>query len=282
MGAASLKDLSRCAIHTATNKPWDLRTCCERYADAGIGGVSVWRDVVSGADRGVGVDEAARIISGSGLAVPAYVRGGFFVAESEAGRRAAMDENKRCLDEAAAIGAEQVVLVVGALPGVALIDARRQVADGIAACLDHARGLGVKMSIEPLHPMYAADKSCINRIAEARAMCEQLDDAMLGVAVDVYHVWWDPDLASEVDKLGKGGWLFGFHVCDWRVETRHLLTDRGLMGDGCIDLAGIGTMVEAAGFSGFNEVEVFSEQYWAWDQDAYLDLIVERYREHVG
>jgi sugar phosphate isomerase/epimerase len=143
--------------------------------------------------------------------------------------------------------------------------------------LDHAKAANVKLAIEPLHPMYAADKSCINRMAEARGVCEKLRHPMLGIAVDVYHVWWDPDLKEEIALAGQQGTLFAFHVCDWRTDTRHLLTDRGLMGDGCINLRAIRGWVEEAGFRGFNEVEVFSEQYWAMEQAAYVDLIRQAY-----
>lgn len=274
-------DLSQCAIHTMTNKPWSLAECCANYASAGVGGISIWRNTVAPEEGGVGLEEAVKIVKGSGLAVPAYVRGGFFPAEEQSDRQAAIDHNKMMLDEAAALGTGQLVLVVGALPGLPLEEARKQVADGIAECLNHARQVGVKLSIEPLHPMYAGDKSCINRMAEARAVCEGLQSDWLGIAVDVYHVWWDPDLEREIAIAGKQGTLFGFHVCDWRVNTRHLLTDRGLMGDGCIDILRIRALVEAAGFEGFNEVEVFSEQYWAMDQAEYLSRIVERYREQV-
>jgi len=276
-----MSDLSRCAIHTMTNKPWSLAECCARYASTGVGGVSVWRNTVAPEEGGVGLGEAVKIVKGSGLAVPAYVRGGFFPAFEGEKRQAAIDHNKAMLDEAAALGAEQVVLVVGAVPGMPLDDARKQVADGIAACLDHAQQVGVKLSIEPLHPMYAGDKSCVNRLAEARAICQQLQSPWLGIALDVYHVWWDPDLEREIELAGEQGTLFGFHVCDWRLNTRHLLTDRGLMGDGCIDIRRIRSLVEAAGFVGFNEVEVFSEQYWAMDQGEYLALIAQRYAEHV-
>ncbi len=280
-GSAAPADLSRCAIHTMTNKPWTLAKCCEHYAAAGVGGVSIWRNTVATEEGGVGLDEAARIVKGSGLAVPAYVRGGFFPAFDDAGRRRAINHNKTMLDEAAALGAGQVVLVVGAVPGMPLDEARKQVADGIASCLGHAESVGVKLSIEPLHPMYAADKSCINRMAEARQVCETLDSRWLGIACDVYHIWWDPDLGAEIKRAGEMGTLFGFHVCDWRVQTRDLLTDRGLMGDGCIDVRGIRSMVEAAGFDGFNEVEVFSTDYWAMDQGAYLDKIVDAYARHT-
>lgn len=277
MAGEALADLSRCAIHTMTNKPWSLAQCIEYYQAAGIHAMSVWRNVVAADEGGVGIDEAARMVKASGMAVPAYVRGGFFPAFDAAKRQAAVDHNKRMLDEAAALGAQQMVLVVGAVPGMDLAQARTQVADGIAACLDHAQATGVKLSIEPLHPMYAGDKSCINRMAEARLICEQLQSPHLGIAVDVYHVWWDPDLESEIKLAGEQGTLFGFHVCDWRLDTRHLLTDRGLMGDGCINIRQIRAMVEQADFAGYNEVEVFSEQYWAADQREYVELIKQRY-----
>ena len=153
-----------------THKPWTLAECCDHYAQAGLGGASIWRDVVDPDQRGVGLDEAVRIVRGSGLAVPAYVRGGFFPDSEPTLRQQAVDLNRSILDEAAALGAEQVVLVVGAVPGMPLVEARRQVAAGIAECLPHAESVGVKLSIEPLHPMYAADRSCVNRMAEARAI----------------------------------------------------------------------------------------------------------------
>jgi sugar phosphate isomerase/epimerase len=277
MPAFELHDLSRCAIHTMTNKSWSLRQCVDAYDSAGVGGVSVWRNVV----EPIGAKEAARIVRSSGLKVPALVRGGFFVAKDEGGRQAAVDANRICVDEAHEIGAEMIVLVVGAVPGIPLDDARKQVADGIAAVLPHARGAGVKLAIEPLHPMYAGDKSCVNRTADARRICEQLRDPLVGIALDVYHTWWDPDLKSEIAKAGEQGTLFGFHVCDWRLDTRHLLTDRGLMGDGCIDIKAIRGWVEDAGFRGFNEVEVFSEQYWAGDQAAYVKKICRTYLENT-
>ena len=272
-----MNSIARLAIHTITNKPWTLRQCVEAYAKAGIGGVSVWRNVI----EPIGIEEAARIVRGSGLRVPALVRGGFFVAPDAAGRAKAVDETRVCLDEAAEIGAEMVVLVCGAHPAIPLTDARRQITEGIAGLLDHAAARKVKLAIEPLHPMYAADRSAINRIAEARQVCKQLPSSWLGIAVDVYHVWWDPDLAREIELAGANGTLFGFHVCDWRVDTRDLLNDRGLMGEGCIDIRGIRAMVESAGFRGSNEVEIFSNHYWHMDQQAYLQQIIAAYQDHV-
>lgn len=270
-------DLSRLAIHTQTNKPWSLGQCIDAYCRVGVKGISVWRHAL----EPMGAKEAGRMLRDAGMHVPALVRGGFFVATDEKSRQAAIDFNRTCIDEAAEIGAEMVVLVVGAVPGLALDEARRQVAEGISKVLDHASERSVRLAIEPMHPMYAADRSCINRMAEAREICQQLRHPMLGIAVDVYHVWWDPDLKQEIELAGEQGTLFGFDICDWRVETRHPLNDRGLMGDGCIPVATIRGWVEDAGFRGFHEVEVFSDHYWAMDQSNYVDLIRHRYLRYV-
>ncbi len=266
--------LSQLAIHTMTHRPWTLRQCVDAFIKAGIGGISVWRNVI----EPVGMQEAGAIIKGSGLKVPALVRGGFFPAVDAKDRQNVVDENRVCIDEAAAIGAEMVVLVVGAVPGMPMDEARKHVADGIGAVLPHALDRGVKLAIEPLHPMYAADRSCINRMREAREICEKLKSRMLGIAVDVYHVWWDPDLKQEIELAGKQHTLFGYHICDWRITLRDMLNDRALMGDGCIDIPTISKWVRDTGFNGLDEVEVFSDEYWAMDQREYLDLIIERYQ----
>jgi len=271
MPASPLQNLSRCAIHTFTNKPWSLAQCIDGYTKAGIHAISVWRNAL----EGIGPAAAAKMLQGAGMKVPALVRGGFFTAPNW------QADNKTCIDEAEAIGAEMIVLVVGSTPGVALEDSRKRVADGIAAILPLAQSAGVKLAIEPLHPMYAADRSCINRMAEARKICEQLQHPMLGIAVDVYHIWWDPDLQAEIKLAGQQKTLFGFHVCDWRVDTRHLLTDRGLMGQGCIDIRRIRGWVEETGFSGFVEVEIFSEEFWAMDQTQYVEMIRQAWLSHA-
>jgi len=277
MPAEQLNDLSRCAVHTMTNKPWTLRQCVDAYARAGIGGISVWRNVI----EPIGAAEAGKLLRDNNLRVPALVRGGFFPATTADARSRAIDVNRACIDEAREIGAEMVVLVCGAVPGMSLEDARKQVTEGIAEILPQARAANVKLAIEPLHPMYAADRSCVCRMTDARRICQQLRDPLVGIAADVFHIWWDSDLQKEIKLAGELGILFAFHVCDWRVQMRDMLNDRGLMGDGVIDLRTLRGWVEDAGFNGFNEVEVFSEEYWKMDQADYVTLIAERYLKCV-
>src|SRR5690606_137092 len=228
----------------------------------------VWRDSLHAAGPG----EAKRILADSGLQVPALVRGGFFHEPD------ALYTNHTCIDEAAAIGAGMVVLVVGAQPGLPLAEARKPAAESISHLLPHAEAAGVKLAIEPLHPMYADTRSCINRLQDATDLCEQLGHPMLGVACDVYHVWWDPDLADQIARCGMLGRLFAFHECDWRVPTRDFLNDRAGRGQGCIDRAGIRRMVETAGFTGLHEIEIFSNEGWSFPQDQWLEQVLEGYQ----
>jgi len=272
-----MPELSTAAVHTMTNKSWSLQQCCDAYATAGFGGVSVWRNVI----EPIGITEASKIVRASGLKVPALVRGGFFPAFESTLRQAALDDNQRCIDEAAEIGAEMVVLVVGAVVGMPLAEARKQVNEGLSNVIDYAAKNKIKLAIEPLHPMYAADRSCINRMQEARHACEAIASPWLGIAVDVYHVWWDPDLEAEIALAGEQKTLFGFHVCDWRPTPRDLLNDRVLMGAGCIDIKHIRACVERAGFEGLNEIEIFSNEKWATDQEDYLKDIAKAYQQHV-
>ena len=271
-------DLSNLAIHTITMKQWTLTQCVERFAAAGVGGISVWRNSY----ESTGVEEAAKLVRRSGLRVPALVRGGFFPAIDAADRQKAVDDNRRCVDEAEALGAEMVVLVCGAVPRMPLAEARKQVEAGIEAVLPHAEQAGVKLAIEPLHPMYAADRSCVNRLAEARALCESLQHPLVGIALDVYHVWWDPDLEREIELAGGQNTLFAYHVCDWK-SPEDLLNDRGLMGEGVIDLkriGGLGGLVRDAGFAGLDECEIFSTRHWSRDADEWFDDVLRASREH--
>ncbi len=216
----------------------------------------------------------------SGLAVPAYVRGGFFCGDTDE-RAAALAENKSIIDEAAQIGAQMVVLVCGAKPGLALSEARDQIAAGIETLLPYAEQMKVKLAIEPLHPMYAADRSAINTMGQARQLCRMLPSPYLGIALDVYHTWWDPDLYREIELAGEMNTLFALHVCDWKQHTADLLNDRGLMGEGVIDISGIRHACQDAGFAGLVEVEIFSNRWWGHDQDDYLTAICGAFEERA-
>lgn len=273
----ALPDLSRCSIHTMTTKPWSLVQAIDGYRSVGVPGITVWRQHLAP----YGAERAGQLLRASGLTVTALCRGGFFPATDKAAREAALIDNRRAIDEAAAIGAPMVVLVCGAVPGMPLAEARAQIRDGIAAIEPQARANRVKLAIEPLHPLYAADRSAINTVAQARAICDELKSPWVGIAADVYHIWWDPAVEDELAFAGARGYLFGFHVCDWRVEQSDPLNDRGLMGEGCIDIPRLRGCAERAGFSGFNEVEIFSTTRWAGDQDEWLRQIVDAYYDHV-
>ncbi len=275
--AAPLIDLRRLCVHTITTKPWPIETAAAKFGAAGVKGITVWRDTLAGRD----VAATGRLLRDHGLAVVSLCRGGFFPAATAAGRTAALDDNRRAIAEAQALGAPLIVLVCGAVPGQPLVESRRQILDGIADLLPDCRAAGVKLAIEPLHPMYADNRSAVNTLAQANDMVEQLASPSVGVAVDVYHLWWDPALEAEIARCGRLGALFAYHVCDWRTPTVDFLNDRGLMGEGCIPLRQIRAWVEATGFQGCNEVEVFSTRLWAADQDEYLARIVQAYRDHV-
>jgi len=272
--AEQLTDLSRLCIHTITTRPWSLEECLANYRKAGVPAVTVWRQWL----EPQGLEESARMLQDSGLRVTSLCRGGFFPALSEDGRKTALDDNRRAIAEAHAIGAPLIVLVCGAVPGMPLSEARKQIAEGIAAVLPEARAAGVKLSIEPLHPMFSDARSAVNSLTDANDMAAELDDGHVGVTVDVYHVWWDSRLEAEIRRAGRR--ILSFHVCDWRTPTRDLLNDRGLMGEGCIDIRGIRSWVEQAGFTGDIEVEIFSDAWWATDQHAFLEKITASYLEH--
>jgi sugar phosphate isomerase/epimerase len=245
------------SLNTATiRKQWTLAQAIDGCARHGIEGISPWRDQVAQ----MGLREAAREIKARNLAVTGLCRGGFFTAPDW------RDDNRRAIEEAHALGAQCLVLVVGGLPAGSkdLRSARKAVEDGLAAILPEARAAGVPLAIEPLHPMQAAERACINTLEHALDLCDRLGDG-IGVAVDVYHVWWDPKLQAQIERAGKR--VLAYHICDWLVPTRDLLNDRGMMGDGVVELPLIRSWVEAAGYAGFQEVEIFSELDW-WRRDA--------------
>ncbi len=281
------------SINTATvrrqrGQDWGLLDILDACAARGIRAVAPWRDQVAAA----GLEAVAQRIRQHGLELSGYCRGGMFSYTDDASRQAVRDDNRRALDEACTLGAPCLVLVVGGLPGALagkpahrdIASARAQVAEGIAALLEDARERRMPLAIEPLHPMYAADRACVNTLSQALDLCDQLDPARsgaLGVAVDAYHVWWDPQLKSQIARAGRDR-LLAFHVCDWLVPTRDLLEDRGMMGDGVIDLRQMRGWVEAAGFEGYAEVEIFSRENW-WQRDGgeVLDTCSARYRACV-
>lgn len=269
-------DISKLCVHTITTKPLPIEEAARAYAAEGIRGITVWRDALEGRDaRATG-----RMLRDEGLEIVSLCRGGFFPHAASAGRAAAVDDNLRAIAEAAALGAPLLVLVCGAAPGLPLETSRKQILEGIAAVEPAARAAGVKLAIEPLHPMYADTRSAVNTLAQANDMAEALASPWVGVAVDVYHLWWDPALEQEIMRCGRNGHLMAFHICDWRVPTRDLLLDRGLMGEGCIPVPKIRGWVEAAGFTGFHEVEIFSTEYWAGNQYQFLQKIKQAYLHH--
>jgi sugar phosphate isomerase/epimerase len=270
----TLRDLS---LNLATvREQFNLREAVEACVRHGIGAIDPWRDQV----QKQGIEESARIIKDHAMRVTGLCRGGFFPAADASGRQAAIDDNKRALDEASAIGAECLVLVVGGLPEGSrdIAGARTMVSEGIDACRAHAKAVGVPLAIEPLHPMYAADRACVNTLAQALDMCDQLGPDV-GVAIDVYHLWWDPNFEADIARAGRGKRILAYHICDWLVPTRDMLLDRGMMGDGVIDLKRIRRAIEEAGYNGPQEVEILSSRWWSRPGDEVIATCVQRFHE---
>ena len=267
--------MNRLAIHTITTKAWDLPTAAKKYSAAGVRGMGVWRQWLEGRP----LEESRRILDDHGITAVSLVRGGFFPHLTPEERQQSIDDNLRALDEAAVMGASQVVLVCGAKPELSLPESRKHITEGIADCIPHAEKLGVKLAIEPLHPMYADCRSAVNTIGQSTDIIEQLGSDIVGIAADVYHIWWDPNLKTEIERAGKR--ICGFHVCDWLTPTNDFLNDRGLMGEGCIDIKSIRKQVEATGFNDWIEVEIFSDRWWSHDPDDYLQKIIQAYQQHA-
>ena len=248
----------RCAINTATlGFQTPLSETIEAIARAGFGAIAPWRREVEGGD----VAAIARQIRDAGLAVTGYCRSTYIPARDRAGFEANLAANRRAIDDAATLGAQSFVIVCGGLPEGSrdLAAARAQVLEAAAALAGYARPSGVKIALEPLHPIYAADRSCLNTVAQALAMAKAAGPDV-GLCLDVYHIWWDPDLTAAIARCQ--GRILGFHVCDWLAPARDMLNDRGMMGDGVIGIAAIRAAAEAAGYAGFTEVEIFSSENW--------------------
>jgi sugar phosphate isomerase/epimerase len=276
------------SLNTATvRKQGDLAQIIEACARHGIRAIDPWRDQVAT----IGLDRAVRAVRETGLDLSGYCRGGMFTADA-AHRTEARDDNRRAVDEAKALGAPCIVLVVGGLPQYSrpgsapsknIAEARTQIEDAIAEMMEYARGAQMPLAIEPLHPAYAADRACVNTTRQALDICDRLDPkrtGALGVALDVYHIWWDPELLPQIERAGRDR-LLAFHVCDWLVPTKDILNDRGMMGDGVIDIKSVRRAVEGQGFAGYAEIEIFSHHWWEKPMDEVLQTCIARHRSVV-
>jgi sugar phosphate isomerase/epimerase len=257
--------MQRFAINTATlGFQCPIERSIDAIAAAGFGGIAPWRREIEGQD----VSIIAKRIRDAGLKVTGYCRSTYLPSLTLEGLKANIESNRRALDDAAVLGANSFVIVVGGLPKGSkdIAAARAHVIEGTVQLLEYGRSLGVKIALEPLHPVYTAERSCLTLLSEALDMCQQIEGSvatpMLGVCLDVYHIWWDPNLKRDIARAGLVKRIFGFHVCDWLVPTADVLNDRGMMGDGVIDIPSIRTEVEKAGYLGLIEVEIFSAQNW--------------------
>jgi sugar phosphate isomerase/epimerase len=275
--SSTSSDLSKLCIHTITTKPWSIEQAAKNFAGSGVKGITVWRDALQGRN----IQQTGAMLRDYGLTIVSLCRGGFFPNKDRLKRNMALDDNRRAIEEAFELGTNMIVLVCGADPAQSLEDSRAQINDGIEAIIPEAKSADVKLAIEPLHPMYADTRSAINTIGQANDLCEAISSPWVGIAVDVYHLWWDPNLEKEIMRCGKNNTLLAFHICDWKSPTLDLLNDRGLMGEGCIPVRKIRSWVEAAGFSGFNEVEIFSNSCWKLDQSEFLKKILTAYKEKI-
>jgi sugar phosphate isomerase/epimerase len=263
--------VSRLSLNSMTADRWTLAEVVEACAEHGVGRIGPWRHKVAE----VGVQESARMISEAGLSVSSLCRGGFFPAATESERRKADDDNRRAAEQAAALGTDVLVLVCGPPVSRDLGEARAMVERGIERLLPHAVEHGVRLGIEPLHPMMIGQRSAIVTLGEANDMAERLGDPHVGVVIDVYNVFWDPRLEQEIARAA--GRIVGFHVSDWLADTKQTLLERAMMGDGIIDLAGIRRMVDAAGYDGPIEVEILNPAIWDLPRAELMRTVAERF-----
>ncbi|HZJ68201.1 MAG TPA: sugar phosphate isomerase/epimerase family protein [Kofleriaceae bacterium] len=264
-------DHARLSLNQITTNRWSLADALDGCLRAELPAIGIWRHKIAE----VGLPESRRLVRDAGLHVSSVCRGGMFPAATAEERARRIDDNRRAIDEAAELAADTLVLVCGPPPDRDLAAARRMVEDAIAELVPYARERNVAMAIEPLHPMYAAERSCITSLEEANVLADRFDPATVGIVVDVYHVWWDAMLEREIARAR--GRIRGFHVCDWLVPTTDMLMGRGMMGDGCIDIHRIRTLVDAAGYTGFIEVEILNQRIWDQPGDDVLRLMKERY-----
>jgi sugar phosphate isomerase/epimerase len=251
--------MNRLCVHTMTTKPWSLEDCARHYAAAGVKGITVWRQHLGGHSP----QDAGAMLRDAGLAIVSLCRGGFFPANTGAGRQAAIDDNLLAIEQAHGLGAPLLVLVCGAVPGQSLAESRKQITDGIAAVLPAAQQAGVTLAIEPLHPMYASDRAVVSTLKQALDLAEPFDADTVGVVVDTFHVWWDPEVFAQIARAGASGRIASYQVCDWQTPLpEDVLLGRHYPGDGVIDFAAFTEAVEAAGYAGDIEVEIFNQAIW--------------------
>lgn len=267
--------LTRLSLNQSTTQRWSLREAVEGCVRAGIPAIGLWRDKVAE----IGVRESQRLVQDAGLQVSSLCRGGWFPAASKAERQERIEDNRRALEDAAELGTQVLVLVCGPSPDRDITAARAMVEEALACLIPDALACGMKLGIEPLHPMFAGDRSVIVTLAEANQLIEQFKSNALGVIVDAYHVWWDADVCTQIARAA--GHILGFHVSDWLVPPPDHLLGRGMMGDGVIDLRRLRLAVEAAGYSGPIEVEIFNRSIWDTPGDEVLRLMQRRYLEYV-
>lgn len=264
-------DLSRLSLNQATLPAWDLSQAVDGCARAGIGWIGLWRDRVAEA----GLARSAALVHDAGIRVSSLCRGGWFL-EGEPDRR--REDNLRAIEEAHRLGAGCLVLVCGPAADRDLPGARRAVEEAVAELEPHAGAAGVRLAVEPLHPMFCGDRSLVVTLDQALSLARDSGERV-GVVIDAYHVWWDPDLQASIQRAT--GRILGFHVSDWLVPPPDFLNGRGLMGDGVIDLVGIRRQVDATGYRGPIEVEIFNGELFARDPDQALREISRRYLDHV-
>jgi len=270
-----MNDLSRLSLNQISIKQWSLAQAIEGCARHGIGHVGIWRDKLAEQP----VTQTVRQLNDAGIKVSSLCRGGFFSAPTATARAAQIADNRKAIEECAAISSPLLVLVCGPANGQSLGEARNTVAESIAELVPFAKSHNVQLSIEPLHPMYAAERSVIVTLAQATDIALQLPADTVGVVADVFHIWWDPLVHTEIARAGKR--ILGFHVSDWLVPLPDLLLGRGLMGEGVIDIRSLRQSVEDAGYSGPIEVEIFNQSLWNENPDAALRRIAEAYLHHV-
>lgn len=263
-------NLGELAVHTVTTRPWSLAEAVDAYAARGFGGIGVWREHLPVE----GPTLARTMIGDAGLTVTSLVRGGFFVSPDAVARSSAIDDTRRAIDEAQAIGAPVLVIVPGADVAVSGMEARQMVQDALAEVAPQAQEAGVRLGLEPLHPMFAGSRTCIATLETARAVVEAVAHPALGVVVDVYHVWWQQAFEAEVRRLAAQDALLSFHISDWVEPVGELLTSRAVMGDGCIPITELLETVREAGFAGLVEIEILNDAAWSREQGVWLDEVV--------